>query len=238
MVKSVLVVGAAGDIGAAIASNLRSSGWRVTGSDLRPAKDWPAGDKWISADITVERNLLWTSLQGPLDGLVVASGRIFTGGIADISESEWDDIFAVNARAAYFLARESLDHMAAHASIVFVGSVAGRRPSPDNLAYGASKAALHSVAASLALALAPRGIRVNAVCPGLIDTGLTRKTTEQLSKLHGITVAEQESLRVAGIPQGRAGSSAEVAEVVAFLLSEQSSYTTGAFLSVSGGVPI
>jgi NAD(P)-dependent dehydrogenase (short-subunit alcohol dehydrogenase family) len=90
----------------------------------------------------------------------------------------------------------------------------------------------------MAAALAPRGIRVNVVVPGLIDTGLTRLTTENLAALHRRDVAAEEVARRAGIPAGRPGTPGEVADAVEFLLSERSSYTTGALLAVSGGVPI
>ena len=240
MVKNALVVGAAGNIGMAIVRTLHEAGWRVTGSDLRPAENWPAEAPWVTADITdsVARQHILSACNSPLDGIVIASGRIFTTGIDAISEDEWDAAFAANARAPFFLVRDAIPLLAEGAAIVFVGSVAGRRPSPDNLVYGASKAALHSVAMSLASALAPRGIRVNAVVPGLIDTGLTYATTEELARLHGRSVAAEQAARTAGIPAGRAGQPDEVARAVLFLLSESASYTTGSLLAVSGGVPI
>jgi NAD(P)-dependent dehydrogenase (short-subunit alcohol dehydrogenase family) len=239
-VKHALVIGAAGDIGAAAASLLRARGWTVSGSDRREAAAWPPEGRWTTADITsqADRCRLWRSMEQPIDGLAIASGAIITGHFDQIEEEEWDTIFAVNAKAPFLLVRESLAHLSPSASIVFVGSLAGRRASPDNLAYGASKAALHSIAATLALALAPRGIRVNTVCPGLIDTGLTRLTTDNLSRLHEATPQEEEARRVSGIPFGRQGTPGEVAEAVEFLLSERSSYTSGALFPVSGGVPI
>jgi NAD(P)-dependent dehydrogenase (short-subunit alcohol dehydrogenase family) len=174
----------------------------------------------------------------PIDGVVIASGRIFTGAIDAITEAEWDALFAVNTRGPFFLARESLARLSPTGAIVLVGSVAGRRPSPDTLAYGATKAALHSIGVSLAAATAARGIRVNVVCPGLIDTGLTRTTTERLAALHGRTVEAEDAARQASVPNGRAGTPEEVAEAVEFLLSDRASYTTGALLAVTGGVPI
>jgi NAD(P)-dependent dehydrogenase (short-subunit alcohol dehydrogenase family) len=239
MVKRALVVGAAGDIGAAIADTLRAAGWSVAGSDIRAAASWPAGDGWVTADIaTAEGRRAICASVDAIDGLVIASGRIFTTAIDAITETEWDDAFAVNARGPFFLVRDCLPRLSEGAAVALVGSVAGRRPSPDNLVYGASKAALHAAALSMAAALAPRGIRVNVVVPGLIDTGLTRLTTENLAALHRRDVAAEEVARRAGIPAGRPGTPGEVADAVEFLLSERSSYTTGALLAVSGGVPI
>jgi len=232
----VLVSGAAGGIGGAIARRLVASGTAVVGSDRGAA---PAGwsAPWIGADLSdVGSYAQIANSAGDLDGVVLAAG-ILDG-------AEWDAIepdaamhlLNVNLVGPYFLLRALLPRLSEASSVVVVGSIAGLRGSPATPFYAASKAGLRNLAASLALLLEPRGIRVNVVAPGLIDTPLTDGLNVTLAQKRGLSVAAVAAERAAAIPLGRAGSTDEVADSCLYLLSRQSAYMTGSTLFTTGGV--
>lgn len=234
----VLVTGAAGDIGRAIVARLRADGRRIIGSDLGAAPPNLADLPWIRADLSQAAgwDLLAASVTGTLSGFVHVAGVVLTQPLEAIAEEDWDRCFAVHVKAPFFLLRSLRARFATGSSVVLVGTVAARRASPENLVYGATKAALASAAASLAVAMAPQGIRVNVVAPGLIDTALTHSTTERLAALRGHDIAATATARVAGIPMNRQGSPDEVAGGVAYLLSDDASYVTGTTLTIGGGL--
>jgi NAD(P)-dependent dehydrogenase (short-subunit alcohol dehydrogenase family) len=142
----------------------------------------------------------------------------------------------VNLLAPYFLLRELLPRLTGDASVVVVGSIASLRGSPATPFYSASKAGLRNLAASLALLLQPRGIRVNVVAPGLIDTPLTDALNRSMAEKRGISVEAIVAERAGPIPMGRAGTADEVADTCLYLLSKQSAYMTGSTLFTTGGV--
>lgn len=232
----VLVSGAAGGIGGAIARKLADAGTTVLGSDRGPAPSgWSA--PWITGDLTDSAGYGQVADSASnLDGVVLAAG-ILDG-------AEWDAItpeaalhlLNVNLVAPYCLLRALLPNLAAGSSVVVVGSIAGLRGSPATPFYAASKAGLRNLAASLALLLQPRGIRVNVVAPGLIDTPLTDGLNVTLAEKRGISVEAMAAERAAAIPLGRAGSAEEVADTCLYLLSRQSAYMTGSTLFSTGGV--
>lgn len=235
---AILVTGAAGDIGRAIARRLGAGGARVLGTDRAPRPDDHSAADWIAADISspAGRASVIAAIDAPLAGFVHAAGIILTQGVAEITDADWDASLAVNVKAGFFLARDLQPRFVAGAALVMVGSVAGQRASPENLVYAASKAALRSMAASLSVAFAPQGLRVNVVAPGLIATGTTEAASQSLARLRGQDVAQVRGARVAGIPQGRAGSVDDVANAVAWLLSAEAAYVTGATIAVNGGL--
>lgn len=232
----VLVSGAAGGIGGAVAHKLADAGTAVVGTDrgVQPP-GWRAA--WITADLADDAGpARIAEASGQLDGVVLAAGML--------DGAEWDAItpdaalrlLNVNLVAPYFLLRALLPRLATGSSVVVVGSIAGLRGSPATPFYAASKAGLRNLAASLALLLQPRGIRVNVVAPGLIDTPLTDGLNVTLAAKRGLPAEAIAAERAAAIPLGRAGSADEVADTCLYLLSRQSAYMTGSTLFSTGGV--
>lgn len=157
----------------------------------------------------------------------------------DVDADEFEHQLAVNLTGTFLTMQACANAMVTAGvagSIVGVSSVAGRGPRPDLTAYAASKAGVISVVRSAAVALAPHAITVNAICPGVVDTEMTRHTQQQRAAELGIS--EQEAMqRLAGrIPLGRIQTTDDVADVIVFLLSPQASYVTGQALNACGGL--
>jgi NAD(P)-dependent dehydrogenase (short-subunit alcohol dehydrogenase family) len=240
--KVVLVTGAASGLGAACAALLGERGATVIGIDRQPAAP-PPGGTWETLDLadvdavapTFRRA---TETHGRLDGLVNAAGVMDTRRFAQIAPADFDRVFAVNVRAAFFALQAAAAEMARSGggSVVLFASTAGRVGRPLASHYAASKAAVLSLVASTSVALAADRIRVNAVSPGLVETPMLqgiRVARTQEGADSPDAVREEWERR---IPLGRLGSPAEVAEVVAFLVSDAAAYVTGEDFGIHGGL--
>jgi NAD(P)-dependent dehydrogenase (short-subunit alcohol dehydrogenase family) len=239
--KRAVVTGAASGIGRATALLLRARGSEVLAVDLNKAglaDVAEAGCEVITCDVTktVDRARLYDAA-GDIDGLVNAAGVIRVASILDLTEDDWDAVFAVNVKALFFIARDFGVRMPEGSGIVNVASISAKNNSTtEALAYGSTKAAVLAITRGLATYLGPSGVRVNAVMPGIIDTPMQ---TTVLDKLASIRRRDPEDLhreRLETIPlQQRSGSPETVADVIAFLLSSAGRYLTGQAPALDGG---
>jgi glucose 1-dehydrogenase len=164
---------------------------------------------------------------GGLDGLIANAGIASPGALCDLSIEDWDDMFSVNLRSAWLLAKASYPHLReSRGSACFTSSMSGQLPHAGSGAYSPSKAALTMLAQTLALEWAPDGIRVNVVSPGMTHTPLT----EQMYVDPKIKKA-----REAIIPLSRIGRPEDIANVIEFLVSPLADYVTGQDVCVDGG---
>jgi NAD(P)-dependent dehydrogenase (short-subunit alcohol dehydrogenase family) len=163
---------------------------------------------------------------GPLTAVVANAG--ITGprsDIADLPAAALDEVLVVNVRGAFLTLREAARRMSGGAVVMVSSRAAGLGSAGEWVHYAASKGAVDTMTLGAARELAARGIRVNAVAPGLVDTAIHAKAG----------MPDRVGRMAPGIPMGRAGTAEEVAKVILWLLSEEAAYVTGAVLPVSGG---
>ena len=247
--KIALVTGGSTGIGLASALALAKAGAKVALCSHDPATLEPAlaqvrrhGDALAArADVTSAPDMehlveATVNAFGGLDFLVNSAGIQTYGTVVDTSEELWDRTLAVNLKGAYLAARAAIPRMIEHGggAIVNVSSVQGIACQTGVAAYAASKGALNALTRAMALDHAAQGIRVNAVCPGSVETPMLRHSADLFKG--GATV--EATLEGWGRmhPLGRIASPAEVAEVIVFLLSERASFMTGAEVRVDGGL--
>jgi 3-oxoacyl-[acyl-carrier protein] reductase len=166
---------------------------------------------------------------GPVDILVNNAGITRDGLALTMSESDWDAVLTVNLKGSFLMSKAVLRGMVKRrsGSIISISSVVARRGNAGQINYSAAKAGLIGLTKSLAREVASRNVRVNAVAPGYIETEMTAKLDEKA----------RQTL-IGAIPLGRIGTPENVADAVAFLAGDQSSFITGAVLAVDGGLGI
>lgn len=239
--KKGLVTGAGGGIGTAVVKRMLAESVDVLAVDrdegaLMRLKD--TGAETLNVDLTdpAERAEL-VRVCGNLDYLVNAAGVIAMIPIERVIPLDWEKILKVNAEATFFLCQAFAATLRPNGAIVNISSIAAKTgATAETAVYAASKAAVLSITRSFANALAPRGIRVNAVCPGLIDTQMNDKVVVDLSARDSMEAEEWRAKRVTSVPLGREADPSECASAIWYLLSDDSSYITGQSLNVSGGL--
>jgi NAD(P)-dependent dehydrogenase (short-subunit alcohol dehydrogenase family) len=237
--RTMLLTGASRGIGHATVKRFSAAGWRVITCSRHPFPEncpWEMGpDDHIQVDLGDSENTLEAIAEirsrlatGRLDALVNNAGISPKGvggqrlGTIETELTDWQKVFQVNFFAPVMLARGLLAELEnAKGSVVNVTSIAGSRVHPfAGAAYATSKAALAGLTREMAADFGPRGIRVNAISPGEIDTAILSPGTDKL---------------VAQIPLRRLGTPEEVAKAIYFLCTEQSSYVNGAEIHINGG---
>jgi NAD(P)-dependent dehydrogenase (short-subunit alcohol dehydrogenase family) len=240
--KVAVVTGGNSGIGLASAKRLQEEGARVVivGRSKKTldeaVKTIGNGVVAVQADVSVAKDLdkLYATVSqklGKIDILFANAGIYKFAPLAATSEDLYDELFDINTRGVYFTIQKALPHLNDGGSIIINTSVAGEIGVPNGTAYAATKAALRSFTRSIAAELVERGIRVNAVSPGPIETpagfartGLSKETIDEMVK--GF---------VSQVPMKRIGQPEEIAGAVAFLASQDASFITGAEIPVDGG---
>jgi 2-dehydro-3-deoxy-L-rhamnonate dehydrogenase (NAD+) len=228
--RTALITGGAGDIGAAVARRLLAAGAQVATLDLRAAEFGGvlalSGDVSRSGDVDAAVRRIEAEL-GPLAIAVCAAGISGESlNTADVPDEEWRRVFSINCDGVFFANRAAARAMVprGYGRIVNVASIAGKEGNPTAAAYSASKAAVIAMTKSIGKDLAETGVLVNCVAPAVIET-----------RMLGDMSDEHVAYMVERIPMRRMGQPEEVAALIAFLASEECSFSTGAAFDISGG---
>lgn len=251
--QNALVTGGARGIGRAVALYLGKAGANVCVSDLRQEDaERTAGEVRalgrtavaVGGDVSQDggRRAMVEAAErglGSIDVLINNAGIMQVVEPFAMTEADWDRMLGINAKAVFFLTQLVLPRMVERqrGAVVSLASVAGKLASGVNyLHYNVSKAAVIALTKTLAHAVAPAGVRVNCVCPGIIDTDMWAQIDrEQGVQRMGLAERELMTSRLAAVPMGRAGTPEDVARVILFLASPLAGYMTGQAVNVSGG---
>ena len=247
--KVAVITGAGVGIGRAIALRLATDGFTVAAVDLDvesadnvvQAIRQGSGQAEVFACDVGDREQVFQALEkaaqtvGEIDILVNNAGIVHLGPLADISAKHWRDLFRVNVDGVLFCCQAVLPGMLKRqkGNIVNIASWNGKLGAPNFGAYSATKAAVISLTQSLAREVASSGIRVNAVCPGIIAGTPMREKVQADGAAYGLPPASE---RAKTIPMGRLGDPDDIAGAVAFLVSNDASYMTGQAINVTGGL--
>ena len=236
--KSALVTGASGGIGEAVARALHAQGATVvlhgTRTEKLEALQQQLGENAfpLSVDLSNRDHVTGlieeaNSLAGPISILINNAGITRDGLLVRMKDDDWDIVLEVNMTASMILSRAVMRGMmkAKTGRIISISSVVGVTGNPGQTNYAASKAGLIGFSKSLAAEVANRGVTVNVVAPGFIETSMTDELDES-----------QKAKLLSRVPTGRLGQADEIAAAVVFLASDEASYITGATLHVNGGM--
>ncbi|MCJ8503034.1 SDR family NAD(P)-dependent oxidoreductase [Desulfatitalea alkaliphila] len=240
--KVALITGASGDIGLSIAKHLALlecivyAGFRTNGDPLNRLNDEMVADGAkifpVQCDITIEaeRERLLDRIreeQGALHILINNAGKYRDNLFSRMSSDEFEDVVKTNLFGAFNMSRAALRLLRAakNAAVINISSISGMTHSFGQSNYSASKAGLIGLTRTMAGELAPKGVRVNAIAPGLIDSAMTKRVPRNIIRQ-----------TMSAIPMNRLGEASEVAEVVSFLSSSASSYIVGQTIIVDGGL--
>jgi 2-keto-3-deoxy-L-fuconate dehydrogenase len=218
--RRAFVTGAGSGIGAAVARLLASEGAAVVAADLKGAE--------VELDVRDEQQVAFVVRD--IDVLVNAAGIGSTTNAPDTQLDVWEDVFAVNARGTFLCCKHAIPGMIERGggSIVNISSVAALVGLRNRAAYCASKGAVLALSRALAVDHVKDGIRVNAVCPGTVDTPWVRRLVEDVGESLDALRARQ--------PLGRLGTPEEIASAVAYLASDAAGFVTGSVFVIDGGL--
>jgi NAD(P)-dependent dehydrogenase (short-subunit alcohol dehydrogenase family) len=243
--RTYIVTGAASGIGLATAARLLQEGARVVGADLVPPNDALAGgERWLFTHVDVAdedsvQSLVAAAVAfgGGVDGLVNAAGVAGGGPVHMLPANEWARVIAVNLTGTYLTAKHVIGQMllqprhedGQRGSVVTVASIEGLEGTAGGSVYSASKGGVVILSKNMAIDYAGRGIRVNAVCPGFIETPMTASIFGPGMEAALADIVHEHKLG------RRMGRPEEIASAAAYLLSDDASFITGHALPVDGG---
>ena len=243
--RVVMITGATSGIGRATAKRFAAAGAHVIAlgrsqsalAEVEHEIQESGGKAWpLAVDVTAEADLQQAfdsaiSQIGRLDVLVNAAGHISNGTIEDTSLEAWDAMMNVNLRSVFYLMQLATPHLIKTAgNIVNVSSVTGIRSFPGVLAYCVSKAGVDQLTRCAALELAAKGVRVNAVNPGVVITEI-HKRGGMSEEAYGNFLERSKTTH----PVGRVGEAGEIAELIFFLASDKAAWITGGTYQIDGG---
>ncbi|RBQ17862.1 short-chain dehydrogenase [Spongiactinospora rosea] len=237
--KTALVTGASRGIGRAIAQRLGRDGARVAvhygGNEAAAGETVAAIEADGGAAFAIRAELgvpgdaatLWAEFDRHADGLDILvnnAGITLQKQIAEVGEAEFERLFAINAKAPFFIVKEGLSRLRDGGRIINVSSGVTRVATPGTIAYSMTKGALNVLTHTLAAALGPRGITVNSVAPGVIETDMNAALTEEI-----LAAARAASTFK------RLGTPEDIADIIAFVASDDARWVTGQYIDATGG---
>lgn len=238
--RRAVVTGAASGIGRAVASRLVREGVEVLAVDVAADRlETLTGTDLVTMVANVaeagDRSRIAAAADG-FDFLVNAAGIIRLKPIFEFTLQDWREIMTVNAESIFFLCQAIGPRMRPGGAIVNLSSSSAKLASTIEAApYAASKTAILSITRSFAYALASRPIRVNAICPGIVDTPMQDKVLEGVARARATTAEQLSDQRNRSVPLGRASSADECAGAIWLLLSDDAAYMTGQAINFTGG---
>lgn len=237
MTKKCLVLGSSGGIGRAIVTSILKEGYSVglqynkNEAMIQALKSEVPESQWVGAyqaDLSTMEGIsnLLDQIDAHWNAVVFAGGQMYSGLFQDMDTHDMDELYNVHVKALWLITKKVLPSMIKNKSgnIIVLSSIFGIEGASLEVLYSSVKGAQISFVKGLAKEVAPSGIRVNSVAPGLIGTDMNAHLTEE-----DMNELEED------IPMGRAGTPEEVANTVCFLLSEKSSYLTGQVIQINGG---
>lgn len=246
--KVALITGAAGGLGKATAKKLATAGAQIVAVDRdeksmrRLMKELPGKHHALVKDLRPASSAKEVvgealTLAHRIDIVVNSAGVCHFNRINEISPEEWDEVLEINLRSMHFVsvaAAEAMDSSAG-GRIINLGSNAGRKGRANSAHYAASKAAVASLTESLALAYGARQITVNTVCPGVVLTGMWERNFTELMRITAKTPEQLTEAWRSITPLRRLGTPEDVANLIAFLASDEAAFITGQTINVCGG---
>ena len=239
--RACIITGAASGIGLACAQRFAAEGAAVMGLDMEESDAWraleaPAGKEFCTADVrsgTAQKDAAAAARAafGRIDVLLTAAGTAGGGAVHQIEEAEWERVLDINLKGTFLSCRAVLPTMIEQrsGSIITIASIEGLEGSEGGSAYNASKGAVVLLTRNMAMDYGRLGIRVNAICPGFIDTPMLRSVFEM-----EMMIPVREKVRMQ-TKLGRFGRAEEIAGAALFLASEDASFVSGQAIPVDGG---